>query len=172
MTDTRVAKRLAVLQAMTAQIQTITPANGYNIDLSQSVFRGRTKFGDDEALPAVSILEATQPGAIKVATEDETFRSSRWPLLVQGWVKDDKSNPLDPAYYLCACVSERLAAVVAVNPANGNAINPAIYRFGKLIAGMEVGPGICRPPDQYSARAQFFMPVSVEFVDNAANPWV
>lgn len=165
--------RLQVLEAMTAWLQGITPANDYEFDLSQSVFRGRKQFGQEMSVPAISILESPRPDIGVYTGVGRETRKEDWLLLIQGWVDDDAVNPTDPAYYLAAAVEHRLAQVVEKKPGNGKPAYPEIYRFGELITDMELSPSMCLPPqEQLSARAFFYLPVRVGLALNVGQPYV
>ena len=84
------SKRLDILQRITDHLLGITPANGYPIDLTGRVFRGRAFFGDQDPLPMVSILEAPRPLDGFVTGEMGQRRADEWMLLVQGWAEDDQ----------------------------------------------------------------------------------
>lgn len=166
------SKQLQILQALTAQIETVTPDNGYDFDLTGKVFRGRALFGKETVPPFVSILESTKPGIGTDADIEKLFRSTAWPLLIQGWASDDKENPLDPAYDLKASVEQRLSRISAADPRGSGPSYPAEYLLGRLIISIRIGPGICRPPADATPTAFFFLPVTIEYKEDLANPFV
>jgi hypothetical protein len=176
---TAMTRQLDILQALTAQLQGITPANGYNFDMSASVYRGITVFGDDKPPPALSILEAPRPGIEVTATTDLMKRLTSWEILVQGWAEDDKLNPLDPVYALKASVEHRLARVGEAGGGTGAYYYPAeamlgLNSAGKYrIASIQIGPGVCRPPDaKISPRAFFYLPVTLKYNEDLSAPFV
>jgi hypothetical protein len=59
-----------VLIALTDLLKTISPANGYSFNLTTSLFRGLSRFGDESPETMVSLLEAPKPD----------FGLSSWPL--------------------------------------------------------------------------------------------
>lgn len=171
------SKQLHILKRLTTHLQGITPANGYDYDLSASVFRGRALFGANDPVPMVSILEAPKPDVGLVAGENKIERIEEWLLLLQGWTEDDKENPTDPAYGLKAAVEKRLSEIIAVNPSTGTPAVPGIYRLNvngqALIGDLSIGPGVVRPPDaQVSSKAYFFLPLRVSLPTNVSNPFV
>lgn len=170
----RVSKDLRILQALTDHLRGITPGNGYDFDLADSVFRGRNHFGDSDVLPAVSVLEAPR-------TEDPTalagdlnqIRKEDWYLLVQGWVPDDKTNPTDSAYLLKASCEDRLSQLTAVDRQTGKPVFPTVYLLGRTVVAISIGPGIVSPPrEQISNKAFFFLPLTVSRTYNPADVFV
>ena len=159
--------RLTVLKKLTAHLKTITPQNGYDFDLSNSVFRGRASYGEDNPLPLVSILESTRPDNGSFAGEEQSERKENWSLLIQGWVHDDVENPTDPAYALMDAVERHLFRLIAESSINGAAIYPDEYLLGRSIGGITILPGVVRPPmEQVSSKAFFYLPVRVTLVRN------
>ena len=150
--------RLQVLKAITDTIKTVTPANGYEHDLSQAVFRGRVIFGAGDPLPMVSILEAPlQPDSYDTP-EDSRDVWGELQLLVQGFVVDDLENPTDPAHKLMFEVKKALAATKE---------RSNILELGTKVTKLNIGQGVCRPADgQVSDKTYFWLPVSVTFVED------
>jgi hypothetical protein len=107
--------RLHVLKKLCDHLSGITPENGYDYDLSCSVYRGRMEFGDNDSVPLLSIIEATTPNPGQyVGFNAAQSRSLEWPLFIQGWLDNDQDNPGDPAYGLMAAVEKRLGELFAV----------------------------------------------------------
>ena len=163
--------RLRVLKAMTDALKEITPANGYENDLSEAVFRGRDTFGDSDPLPMVSILEnprATDPSQLA----DGTGSSTQWELLIQGFVKDDFQNPTDPAYWLEAEIRKRLAAEKALAR---DFDGPGIFGLGQsapCVTGIEIGNPVCRPADQETSDVAFcWLAVTLTLVEDLEKPF-
>ena len=172
------SKRLRTLKALTAHLEAeVTPANGYQHDLTSAVFRGRALFGEDDPLPAVSILDS--PNADRAARrtgDDDLIESATsredWTLLIQGWVDDDKLNPTDPAFNLMADVRKALAKInQGYDMQTGRTPHPN-YMLGGLVEGMTMEPGVARPPEQgVSSRAFFWMRVALQFVEDENDPF-
>lgn len=169
--------RLRVLKALTCCLQNIRPTNGYNHDLSDSVFRGRMFFGDsaEDEPPLVSILETLKPGDGQDAATDNTTSDAPWSLYIQGWVVDDQENPTDPAHLLMADV--KLALAKEKQRKDGN--SPDILGFGpkkskgNCITNLTIGSGIVRPPeDDFSTKANFWLTITLEITEDASNPYV
>lgn len=166
------SQRLAVLKALTAHLKGITPANGYvaatwgvDYDLSTSVFRGRSLFGEGDPLPLVSILESPRSDAGLFAGEGNRARKEEWSLLIQGWAADDVANPTDPAYGLMDVVEHRLLRLTAVSTTSGDEIYPGEYLLGRSVADVAILPGVVRPPmEQVSSKAFFYLPVRITLV--------
>lgn len=159
--------RLTVLKRLTAHLKNITPQNGYDVDLSASVFRGRPVFSEGDPVPLVSILESMRPDNGTFAGEGQSERKEDWSLLIQGWAHDDVDNPTDPAYALMDAVERHLFRLVAESSINGAAVYPDEYLLGRSIAGLTILPGVVRPPmEQVSSKAFFYLPVRVTLVRN------
>lgn len=171
--------RLTVLKRLTSLIQGITPANGFDFDLSNAVFRGRALFGDSDPKTMVSILEATRPDPGRYVGYDQEERSSLWPLVIQGYTVNDLVNPSDPAYQLMAAVEKQLNKVKAELRAGQGPEYPEFYMLGSglkveshLIAGFTFGPGVVSPPrEQVSPQAFFFLPVWITLTGNPGQPY-
>jgi hypothetical protein len=52
-----VSRQLDLLVRLTNHFEGITPANGYDFDMTGKVFRGRLVFGADDPDPVISIVE-------------------------------------------------------------------------------------------------------------------
>lgn len=168
------SKRLAVLKALTTHIaSTVTPANGYNHDLTGQVKRGRAVFGEDDVLPLVSILENLNPDREPATAGAGKRINADWILLVQGWVdnKDraDDSNGTDAAHQLMADVKKALA-VLLVDGGGGK--DPAEYMLGGLLSNIAIEPGVVRPPQpEVSDRAFFFLRVVLKVEEDLSDPY-
>lgn len=178
------SKRLRVLKLLTTWLgQEITVANGYKFDLTDSVFRGRMIFTDDDPMPLVSILENLNPDreSRTAGANDDPSRAKRnegWTLLVQGWVKEDHLYPCDEAYELMADVKKALAKAFADQTNDDNLLidmgegdAPRAYFLGGLVSGFEVEPGTVRPPEQPTERAFFWMRVILKFTERVNDPY-
>lgn len=169
--------RLRVLEALTESLREITPANGYESDLSdfvetdgvttERVIRGRDRFGDGDSLPFISILEDFRPEATDHGSDGSTASKNEWKLLIQGFVQDDPLHKTDPAYYLAADVVKRLAQerkkkfdILGL----GNTC-PSVY-------GLKVGSPVIRPADdEISSTTFFFLTVTLSLVEDLENPF-
>ncbi len=161
--DTRpVPLKLQALRALTAHLEGIHGPDAGGFDLRGCVYRGRNQFGADAPKTFISILEAPRPdGGIRTGEQDET-RSERWPLLLQGWLKedDDAEHPLDAIYYLLDQVERRLNRVIEENGRNGFPVYPAEFMLGLPLTGFGFGPGTVRPAtDGISSKAFMYMPM-------------
>lgn len=157
-----VSKQLDVLRALTAHLEGISVAAGYTHDLAGRVVRGRAVFGESDPTPMLSILEGIRPDDGRPAGPHGLTREEDWILLLQGWAEDDRQNPLDPLYQLKASVEQRLSEITAVN-GSGLPAFPAVHRLGGRVLDLRIGPGVCRPPDQISARSYFYLPLAVRW---------
>jgi hypothetical protein len=161
--------RLRILNALTLALAEITPANGYHVDLSGAVFRGRIVYGENDPLPMISILEPPlPPDQMPIPTTSDTA-SSEWDLLIQGFCEDDPEHPTDPAYMLIADVKSRLAKErtrANERPRNGQG---GILDMGGLVMSLGIGPGVVRPADEVSARAYFWLNLNLQIAEDMAD---
>lgn len=164
-------KRLRVIDSLTRALGTISVANGYTHDIIGGVWRGRTKFGENDQVPMLSILESPNPDIGLFAGVNSTSRKDNWTLYLQGWGSDDPLNPTDPAYYLAADVEKCLSRVMMVNSSNGRPAFPDIYLLGRTINGLELAPPVVRPPDELSTKAYFYLPVRIDVSINLVDPY-
>ena len=177
--------RLAILKKITGAFDEISGnAEGWNYDLrpyprvkndgteimQRRNFRGRVFFSDeDDPLPMTSVLEVViPPDQINSRAPDNPDRVGDWDLMVQGFVEDDPLDPTDPAQYLLADVVKRLAQerVKALDYSPGGGI------FGfRCITELKIGVGVVRPPDEISARAFFWLPISLTIAESLLDPY-
>lgn len=174
--------KLRVLHALTDCIKEVTPANGYTFDLADfmaaddvmtaRVYRGRPWFGDTDPIPMVSVLEPVEEGDLFfVPPPDDSTGSYDWPLLVQGFVNDDPLNPTDPAYRLMRDVRRRLAREKLRKKPGMNTTDPlGTSQFGLpgcRVSDMKISTGKVRPADDVSAKAYFWMVVTLTITEDA-----
>lgn len=179
-----ISKKLSILKALTAHLEGINPdwldlpegmtGETCPYDLRGSVFRGRTEFGDDVALPFIALLEAPRQfdpsgGGVGRLVQDED-----WTVLIQGFAKEDRKNPLDPAYDLLAWTQMRMARITAENRNGGRGGRyPSEWRLGGLLAEIRYQIPVVRPgKDSVSDAAYFYMPISVGMVTELTMPFV
>lgn len=170
------SRQLDILKRLTTHLRGITPANGYDFDLSTSVFRGRLIFGDSDPNPLVSIVEhLTADVAVSTAEENRVLREETWVLLVQGWILYDVENPTDDAYQLKAAVEHRLGQCIKTNN-QGDPAFPDSYLLGlrKGITGMAIGPGVVSVAirQDASSRAFFYLPVGIGLAIDVSDPFL
>lgn len=172
--------KLQIAKAVTSGFKTITPANGYVNDMSdfdpgdgvmtERVYRGRAFFGDGDPVPMLSVLEAGFDDEMVNEMADEIPTSEYWwPLIVQGWVQDDKQHPTDPVYVLLADVRKYLAQQLRRKDESGW---PSYFGLdSKLVTGLRFGGGRVRPANDLSAYAGFHLIVELKIVDKADKPY-
>lgn len=169
------SKRLLILKDLTALLQGITLANGYQHDLSTvdgvlRVYRGRTSFGRETEMPVVNILEPLNPDREPATTDYGLVQKDRWVLLIQGWAQDDEENPTDPAHLLMADVKKRLAEIIKDATQPFQPTTP-LYMLGGKVTGLSIEPGTVRPPDENSERAFFFLRIVLDVVEDLGDPY-
>lgn len=163
--------KLQVLKALTAHLEGITRANGYQHDLGGKVFRGRAVLGANEQVPMLNILETPSPLDGFFADEQKTLRRDTLVLLVQGWAEDDARNPTDPVYPLLADVQRRLSDIVSLDEGSNRPRWPGVYMLKGLISDMDIGQDAVRPAQEgVSAKAFFYMPIRVTLPVNLIDP--
>lgn len=131
------SKRLQILKALTAQLQTITVANGFNTDIGNRVYRGRPDFGSETDKPFIGIFEIRPEGSPLYADTD--VEKDNWSLGIQGVVEAGTEHPTDPAHNLLADIKRALSIVVRRH----TPVDPNPYEnFGGLITGLEIDGGV------------------------------
>ena len=166
------SKQLTIMKRLTAQLQTITPANGYDYDLSASVYRGKGTFGSDDAPPFLNIMETLRPDARPdFGGTEQLIRVERWELFIQGFAVQDDTNPTDNLYQLKAATEFCLSQLVVCTP-EGSPVYPAAYRLGRIVNAITIGPGIVRAstPVQGGTTA-FYLPLVISYGINMADPY-
>lgn len=161
--------RLEIQKRLSDAIQEITIANGYLHDLAGAVWRGRNVFGDETPVPAISILEAPIPIDQLPSAKDNENLAGPWELVIQGWVKDDRQNPTDPAHILLADVKRRLALERV--KASAFRDEDGILGLGRSVTALYIGPGVVRPPDEISSKAYFWLTITLDIAENMAEPY-
>ena len=164
--------RLRVLRAITTTLQGITPANGYQFDLSSNgaVVRGRTALGDDEPEVMVSLLEPPAAVDQKRTSADKVSRETDWDLLIQGWAKDPMASaefqPCDMAYMLAADVQKALALARPKQPGR-----PSIFGFDR-VTNMTVTPAVVRPAENTATDfGMFYIILTLRIVEDMTAPF-
>lgn len=161
--------RLEILKRMTDVLKEITPANGYVTDILDHVYRGRGVYGDETPLPALSVLEAPIPLDQLPSAKDNQSLAGQWELVVQGWVDDDRKNPTDPAQVLLADVKKRLA--IERKKLDWDKPEDGIFGLGRFVTAMYIGPGVVRPPEEISAKAYFWLTITLDIAEDMAEPY-
>lgn len=163
--------RLRVLKKLTEELAKITPANGFNHDLTGAVLRGRDVFDQHDPVPMLSILESILEKDQLQAPPAGSTKAGPWELLIQGWADDDKENPTDPAYHLLADTQRRLTEVTRMPYADGLRRGCDILQMGGIITALRFSRGVVRPPDDVSSKAYFWLKVELELVENLLDPY-
>jgi len=178
--------RLRVMKALTAVIQGVSPNDSnsdpdrpaYVNDLSQCVFRGRNLFGTNDPVPMIAILE-TPIALDQIEPPEESPKSKGlWDISIQGFAKDDKDNPTDPAYVLAADVIMALAHAKAAPNRTRSGTGKAEPLLGIVapngkpaILDLRIGSPVCRPPDEISGKAYFWLGITLEIAEDLEKPY-
>lgn len=165
-------KALVIMKRLTVLLEGINPTNGYDIDLSGRVFRGKRLFGDNEPVPFISILESMRPDVQPdEAGFEKMIRIECLDLLIQGWAKTEQSHPTDPLYELKGVLEERLSHIVRMNSL-GNPVFPEDYRLGRILTDARIGPGVVRAATpQPGGSEALYLPIMVWYKANVSDPW-
>jgi hypothetical protein len=171
--------RLRVMKGICAALKTITVENGYQHDMGdfedsagrtvERVFRGRDFFGDNDPLPMLSILE--DPRSPEGLNGSTTSGKSQNPfrVLIQGFTKDDKKNPLDPAYMLSA---DTIKALVSAKQASTGILGLNQPLRAPCVMGMSIGQPVHRPGnDEISEHAYFLVGVTLILAEELERPF-
>lgn len=163
--------RLRVLRNLTALLKEISVSNGYKTDLAGRVHRGRSAFGQSDAVPFISILEPPVPPESAPSPVGSGRATYEWDLLIQGFVEDDDSvtHPTDKAHFLLADVKQALAK----ERQKGIGPDPELLGFKDgAVDDIIIGPGVVRPVDEISDVAYFWLRIVIKIVEDNAEPYV
>lgn len=167
---------LEIMKRICEALREIAPTNGYVMDFrgdegttSNKVFRGRAVFGSSDPVPMLSVLETPIPLDQIPSPGDSPLASGGWELMIQGFVDDDKENPTDPAYVALADVKKRLA--VEQEKVNARFAKDGPFGLGNEITKISIGRGVCRPPDEISAKAYFWLLIVLDIAEDMSRPY-
>lgn len=161
--------RLAIMKRLTTLLQSIGPGTGYATDMSTRVFRGRSVYGENDPLPMVAIIEPPVPVDQLPSPVGADASSGNWDILIQGFLADDPKNPTDPAHILVAQVRSVLVKERASRS------NPDVGMLGtgaraSRVDDIFIGAPVVRPPDEISAKAYFWLPVTLVIQEDLDDP--
>ena len=166
--------RLRVLTTLASSLQTLTPDNGSRFDMRSSVFVGRDRFGDNDPVPMIAILEDLDTIPPVPSQSDNPARVTQWGLLVQGFVEHDTPPiVLNQAYHLAAEVEARLGyEKLRTIRQPGRGPQPDILGMGGRVDSLNFAPAIVRPADgEIADKAYFWLRLSLGIVENLVNPY-
>lgn len=173
--------RLKTQKAIAAAIDEISVATGYSLDFTGKVFRGRLIFGDGDPVPMISIIEPPLPNEMRPSPLLSTTEDGWWDIIVQGFVRDDRENPTDPAHLAMADVKKRLAQELKRKGEGSerNQPNPFGVNYdenGQLrknrIEQFKIGAGVVRPPEEaVSTKAYFWLTLRLKIVEDNNDPF-
>lgn len=156
--------RLAIQKELADRLVAEIPA------LDGAFFRGRAIFGENDPLPCGSLLEDPREFPVEQSNEGGGSRKNEWRLLLQAWVADDPANPTDPAHQFAAQYQEALGKIRAdVRDDLASVLHPD--RKVNAVVRISIGSPIVRPPDEYSARAYCWLPLTLSLVEDPKRPF-
>lgn len=169
--------RLTVMKRLCQHLSdTIVAGDDYTYTIGENVHRGRIKFTEDDAVPAISVLENIDPDRYpRRAGQDEgaPLQKDDFILLLHGWCEDDKVNPSDNVYELLADVKKALALLVLDDHPQLVPRKHENFMLGGLITGMTMEPGTVRPPqEQVSSNCTFWLRVTLKVVEDPNDPYL
>lgn len=165
--------RARIMLALEAVLEEITIADGYSKDMTGAVLWGRVRYDENDPLPMISLLEPPVPPDWSNAAGSKVVGDGNWPLLVQGFVKDDYERPTEEAYFLAADAKRRLALekfrdrgqdILGMGPRNNNG-------SGNAVLDMFIGSEVIRPSDEQSSKAFFWLPLTLKITENHLQPY-
>lgn len=166
--------RLKVLMELSDLLRTITPANGYQMDLSDEgcVVRGKMFIGDDQPDYMISLLEP--PSAVEAILNrapDNTLRAGEWDVLVQGWARNQPGyEDCDLAYVLQGDVHKALATQKKeVSRPGYPGTNNMLNMSGK-VTDMKIGSPVIRPTEEVSDFGVFYTILTMKISEDTARP--
>lgn len=176
--------RLRIMRNLTELLETIAEGDsnsaptGYHNTLEGKVFRGRNLFGKGDPIPMIAILETPIANDQVPSQSSNTKSTGDWDISIQGFAKDDKENPTDPAYLLVAdvirCLVKEKRKITAGRPVGGTApalLNVLLANGKPAITNMQIGSPVCRPPDEVSDKAYFWLAIRLTLVEDLENPY-
>lgn len=163
--------RLLVHKRLTTLLEGITyvDVDESSVSMVDRVFRGRGIFGTETPVPLISILEAPIPNETERSPTGGTSIKQDWELVIQGFVKDDKRNPTDPAHVLMAEVKKAL--IDERKKQDWHRPEDGILGLGRSILDLVVGAGVVRPADELSSKAYFWLVLTVKMVEDLSDPY-
>lgn len=164
--------RLRLMKALCAQLKSITPANGYEFDLSdytdeagrprERVFRGRDIFGANDPLPMLAVLEDPRAEPSDNGS-DGRAAVNKFRVLIQGFLRTEEmdQHPLDAAYGLSGEIIKALALRK----------HDMLGLRGRITA-MTIGQPVHRPGrDEVSDNAYLLLGVTFTLVEKMDDPY-
>lgn len=161
--------RLRIKKNLAALLEAISIADGYHFDLKGKVFRGRVLFGPKDPTPMIAILETPLQDGAYPTPRDNPAQYARWDLTIQGFVLDDEKNPTDPADILAADVSRALGVEKAAR--SGGREDNNLFNMRGLVTDLIIGQPVSRPGDELSAKAFFYIPITLGLSEDTSKPY-
>ena len=164
--------RLRIQKAICAAIEEIQPADGYHFDLRPTpstpvrCYRGRLFLGQESALPFVTVLESPVPPDRVPEPTPSPHGFGIYELTLQGFGEDDILHASDPAQFLLADLTRRMALLKSQEN------DPAgLFGLDGIVSRLQIGWGTARPADDVSATAYVVLPVTLEMYENWTDPY-
>jgi hypothetical protein len=166
--------RLRILKSLAELLQTITPDNGFQCDLSDDdegrkrVVRGRNRLGDDDPDTIVSILEPPTTIEQIRSPNGADARSGEWEILIQGWMKNEFEpghQDCDLVYFLADEVQKVLFTETRRGATQRNKDCDFLGMGGKVYE-MSVGAPVVRPTEEISGYGVFYLILRLKIVED------
>ncbi len=173
--------RLRVQKAIATALSQINEDDGYSLNFTGKVFRGRLIFGDNDPVPMISIIEPPLPNEMRPSPLVSAAEDGWWDIIVQGFVRDDRDNPTDPAHVAMADVKKRLAQEVKRKGEGSERNQPNPFgvnydetgaRRKNIVEQFKIGAGVVRPPEEaVSTKAYFWLTLKLKIVEDNSDPF-
>lgn len=170
--------RLRVQKAIVAALEEVSVEG---VIMTGRVFRGRLIFGEGDAVPMLSIIEPPLPNEMRPSPLVSTTEDGWWDIIVQGFVRDDRDNPTDPAHRAMAAVKQRLGQELKRKGTGGNARQPDPFGVNftengsirpNTVEQFKIGAGVVRPPEEaVSTKAYFWLTLRLKIVEDNSDPF-
>lgn len=163
----RPPKQLRIIRKLAALLEATSAFNG-----DVKCWRGKSVLSAKDTEDTLSLLEAPRPIVGSPAAEQGVKRDEAWTLLLQGWPKDDPTEPSAPAYWMKAACEQQLSLVIAELP-NGVQRRDGVYMLDGDISSLTIGQGVVRPAGEEGASrlTMFYIPLIIGLQTDVRNPF-
>lgn len=146
-----------IAQAVSARLQNITVANGYQTDIGLRVLRGRRRL-DPNQMPCAVVVERDDTVLEFQGQSREPRAKVRQPFVLEGHVECDPDNPNDAAHLIIADIKKAIFTERLTYGAEQKIVS--VEYTGRSIAPREDGMSLVAAAVE----------ITVEYVEHLANP--